>query len=36
MGFPYDCFNSDETGFNTAKMRGFVNRPLVGHEDREC
>jgi len=31
MGSPYDCCDSDETGFNTAKLRQFVNLPLVGN-----
>jgi len=31
MGCPYDYCDSDETGFNTAKLRQFVNLPLVGN-----
>jgi len=31
MGCPYDYCDSDETGFNTAKLRQFVNMPLVGN-----
>jgi len=33
MGGPYDYCDSDETGFNTAKLRQFVNLPLVGNDE---